>query len=146
MRNDTFIRKANMKDIFRINEIEKNIFREEAWSLNMIADELSIEEGKSTWVINSKGIIRGYYMIRTYNQECHLMNIATEKPYQRSGFANAMMQHLLKIYANNTAIYLEVKKGNFPAINLYLKIGFREIFERKNYFRDGSTALVMCLN
>ena len=52
MRNDTFIRKANMKDILRINEIEKNIFREEAWSLNMIADELSIEEGKSTWVIN----------------------------------------------------------------------------------------------
>ena len=113
MRNDTFIRKANMKDILRINEIEKNIFREEAWSLNMIADEISIEEGKRTWVINYKGIIRGYYMIRIYNQECHLMNIATEKSYQRSGFANTMMQHLLEIYAINSTIYLEVKKGNF---------------------------------
>ena len=146
MRNDTFIRKANIKDTLKINEIEKNIFRQEAWSLNMIADELSNEEGKSTWVINLKGIIRGYYMIRTYNQECHLMNIATEKPFQRLGLANTMMQHLLEIYANNSSIYLEVKKGNLPAINLYLKIGFKEIFERKNYFRDGSTALVMCLN
>ena len=26
MRNDTFIRKANIKDILKINEIEKNIF------------------------------------------------------------------------------------------------------------------------
>ena len=146
MQNDTFIRKANIKDILKINDIEKNIFREEAWSLNMIADELSIEEGKNTWVINLKGIIRGYYMIRTYNQECHLMNIAIEKSCQRSGLANTMMQHLLEIYAINSTIYLEVKKGNFPAINLYLKIGFREIFERKNYYRDGSTALVMCLN
>ena len=146
MRNDTFIRKANIKDILKINEIEKNIFKEEAWSLNMIADELSIEEEKNTWVIDIKGIICGYYMIRTYNQECHLMNIAIEKSCQRSGLANTMMQHLLEIYAINSTIYLEVKKGNFPAINLYLKIGFREIFERKNYYRDGSTALVMCLN
>ena len=146
MQNDTLICKGELKDIFKINYIENNEFREQAWSLNMIADELSDEVDRMTWVIYLKGIIRGYYMIRRYVNECHLITIAIEPSYQRSGLGETLIKHLLERNPSKSSIFLEVKKSNFSAIKLYLKMGFKEIYNRKHYYQDGSSALIMNFN
>jgi hypothetical protein len=38
---------------------------------------------------------------------------------------------------------LEVRVGNAPARRLYEKLGFEEVGERRNYYRDGEDALIM---
>lgn len=40
-------------------------------------------------------------------------------------------------------MYLEVKRSNFPAINLYLNFGFEEIDIRNEYYSDGEDAVIM---
>ena len=40
-------------------------------------------------------------------------------------------------------LFLEVRESNYPAINLYEKSGFKEVSRRKNYYKDGETAIVM---
>ena len=37
---------------------------------------------------------------------------------------------------------LEVSDVNEYAIKLYKSVGFNQIFERKNYYEDGSNALI----
>ena len=52
------------------------------------------------------------------------------------------MENILNIYPNCEQLFLEVRVDNLPAINLYNKLGFREINRRKNYYGDVD-ALVM---
>ena len=40
-------------------------------------------------------------------------------------------------------IFLEVSTNNFPALNLYKNNGFVQISVRKNYYEDGSDAILM---
>ena len=51
---------------------------------------------------------------------------------------------IYKNYLKNANVYLEVKRTNFPAINLYHDFGFEEIDIREKYYYDGEDALVMC--
>ena len=46
-------------------------------------------------------------------------------------------------FLKHANVFLEVKRTNFPAINLYLGFGFEEIDIRKKYYIDGEDALVM---
>ena len=42
-------------------------------------------------------------------------------------------------------IWLEVSDLNIPAIKLYLRAGFKNVGLRKNYYQDGSDAILMSL-
>jgi ribosomal-protein-alanine N-acetyltransferase len=55
------------------------------------------------------------------------------------------MQHMIGIASRTcSVINLEVRHSNVPAISLYLKSGFRQVGERKGYYRDnGEDAVLM---
>ena len=56
-----------------------------------------------------------------------------------------MLDHFLDQIPAKSSVFLEVKRGNFPAINLYLGAGFEDASIREAYYRDGSDAIVMYL-
>ena len=56
-----------------------------------------------------------------------------------------MLDHFLDQIPAKSSVFLEVKRGNFPAINLYLGAGFEDVAIRDAYYRDGSDAIVMCM-
>ena len=49
----------------------------------------------------------------------------------------------MKKYLKEADVFLEVKRTNFPAINLYLSFGFEEIDIRQGYYTDGQDAVIM---
>ena len=51
--------------------------------------------------------------------------------------------YFFKKYLEYANVFLEVKRTNLPAINLYHKFGFEEIDIRKMYYSDGQDAVVM---
>jgi len=146
MENDILIRKGNMNDVSSIHYIEKKVFNNEAWSLNMVKDELSTTNYRTTWVACIKKILCGYCMLRSCESDYHLINIAVEPFYQRIGLGEKLIKHILGRIPAKSSIFLEVKKGNFSAISLYRKMGFKEIYARNNYYKDGRSALIMNLN
>ena len=55
-------------------------------------------------------------------------------------YISEYMEELSEKGQNN--LFLEVKEDNIQAINLYLKLGFKKINERKNYY-GSKTAIIM---
>ena len=46
-------------------------------------------------------------------------------------------------YLNINKIFLEVSENNIIAKLLYENQGFKEIYRRENYYKDGSCAIIM---
>lgn len=58
--------------------------------------------------------------------------------FRKKGVGTALVFELIKTVKNSGRgkIFLEVRKGNFAAKNLYKKIGFTDLYERKKYYGD----------
>tara|TARA_B100000214_G_scaffold365049_1_gene332353 strand:+ start:303 stop:770 length:468 start_codon:yes stop_codon:yes gene_type:complete len=139
------IRKATLEDLDCIFSIEKKAFGNDHWSFDMIKNELINEPNSITWIVQKNRIVVAYCMIRIIDKEIHMMNIAVKPELQDLGIGRLLIEHFLNSIPYKSSVFLEVKKGNFPAINLYSSFGFEKISIRKKYYRDGSDAFVMYL-
>ena len=79
--------------------------------------------------------------------EAHILNIAVHPELRRMGLATWLLGKILDEMRGKRAfeVFLEVRRSNRAAINLYKKFGFREAFERKKYYGD-EDAIVMALD
>jgi [ribosomal protein S18]-alanine N-acetyltransferase len=77
--------------------------------------------------------------------EAHIATIAAHPGWRGCGLGLWLMLALLDQAIRRGAALstLEVRVGNTPARRLYEKLGFEEVGERRNYYRDGEDALIM---
>ena len=139
------IRASEERDLARILQIEKSAFPKSAWTREMISIELTLNVDRNTWVIDSNKELVGYCMLRYGPNEVHLINMAVDPSLQKMGIGKKLLIHFLDNIPKDSSTYLEVKRGNFPAIKLYLNAGFKDIAIREDYYPDGEDAIVMCL-
>ncbi len=127
------------EELEEIMEIERESF-EHPWSKPMF-----LSENQSFLLALTEGKIAGYLCYSTVVDECHILNVAVKPCFRKSGIALSMLEKLFDL-AESSGInffYLEVSNKNKPAINLYKKLGFKELGIRKRYYEDGSDAIVM---
>lgn len=68
--------------------------------------------------------------------EVELLNIGVAEDSQGHGIGENLLKACLKLAPEKTEnCFLEVRRSNIPAINLYKKLGFQQIAERKQYYR-----------
>ena len=139
------MRKANHSDINSIFGIEKDVFKEENWSHNMIHNSIS-DIATTTYVIEELENIVAYCMVKITDNEFEIINFAVAPLFQRKGRGKLILEFFLKQIPINSSVFLEVKKSNAAAINLYNSTGFQTINIRYNYYKDGSDAFIMCFN
>ena len=139
------IRKGCYKDLQSILLIETHVFKKERWSRNMLEEELTSFHDRISWVATYNKDILGYLMIRYSKNEINIMNMAVTHLFQGKGIGRLLINHMIKDFPVHSSIYLEVKKGNLPAINLYSSIGFKKVGLRMNYYQDGEDAILMHL-
>jgi ribosomal-protein-alanine N-acetyltransferase len=77
--------------------------------------------------------------------EAHIATIAAHPSWRGCGLGQWLMLALLDAAIERGALLatLEVRVGNAPARSLYRKLGFEEVGERYDYYRDGEDALIM---
>lgn len=75
----------------------------------------------------------------------HVVSIAVMAEYRRMGIGSKLLEEALKRLKECGAseVYLEVRTSNYPAINLYRKMGFKAIRTIEGYYRDGENAYLM---
>ena len=136
------IREAKINDLDKIYDIEKRVFSN-PWSKQSIKNELNRISYSSNFIFEKNDHLIGYCFSHIIDKEVHILNMAIDIPYQHRGNGKEFFNLIFKEYMEYANVFLEVKKTNFPAINLYLNFGFKEIDRRKMYYSDGQDAIVM---
>ena len=90
--------------------------------------------------------IIGYIFTHRIDKEVQILNFAIDTPYQHKGYGEEFFSYFLDQLDEDISIILEVRKSNFPAINLYLEFGFHETGTRKGYYSDDEDAIIMQRN
>lgn len=126
-----------VKDIL---EKEKKIFLNDAYSEAQITEMIEKKEYKIVAIIEDE--IVGYGIFHDAIDIIELIKIGVLPEKQRQGIGEKIMAEIEEI----RDILLEVRESNKKAINFYKKLGFKECSKRKNYYRDGETAIIMIKN
>ena len=127
-------------------EIIKNILTSEFddfWNYNVLKEELENENSKYL-VAKIDNEIIGFAGIKIILDEADIMNIVTKKSFRNNGIGSLLLKSLIELSKdlNLLSISLEVDETNIVAINLYKKFDFKEIGNRKNYYKSHHAILM----
>jgi len=136
------IRIATLNDLADILSIEKKVFKH-PWSKEQLSWELNSQPVAENYVMIARGNMVGYLFSHVVDDDVQILNIAIDIPFQHKGYGEQLLSYFLDQFNTDSSIHLEVRKSNFPAINLYLKFGFHETGTRKGYYADGEDAIIM---
>ncbi len=91
----------------------------------------------------------GFVLSRRAADQAEILTIAVAPKTRKKGIGAALLAtHLPTLAAAGVkSLFLEVEAGNKAAIRLYQNFGFRQVGERKAYYRtaDGSRATALVL-
>ena len=123
-----------MADIKSISMIEKKAHFT-PWSEESFEDSLKAKHLSKIFSLNQ--IIQGYFIASHVLDECELLNITVKVDSQKMGLGSFIFEHFLTCCEAMKIkdIFLEVRKTNHVAIQLYEKFGFNEMSIRKNYYK-----------
>lgn len=136
-----------LNHIDEILNIEKKCFPGDEWSRHMFESE--IENELSIFIVgldeDDSDKLVCYASVWLIIDMADITNIAVDPKYQGQGLGERTLQLLidLSIEKNMSIVNLEVKEDNVPALNLYEKMGFEEVGNRKNYYKDNKSAILM---
>ena len=136
------IRIATSNDLADIFSIEKKVFKH-PWSKEQLSWELNSQPAAENYVMIARGNMIGYLFSHVVDDDVQILNIVIDIPFQHKGYGEQFLSYFLDQFNADSSIYLEVRKSNFPAINLYLKFGLHETGSRKGYYADGDDAIIM---
>ena len=132
-----------LPDLEEIKDILQTDF-DDLWNFEIFKEELGNTNSRYL-VLHYENEIVCFGGIKIILDEATLMDIVTKKNKRNQGFAKFVLNELLTIAKeeNCTSITLEVRENNLPAIHLYEQFGFKEVGRRKNYYKNGDTAVLM---
>ena len=126
---------VSLEHIAEINELEKLCFSL-PWSRQALISQLPDAPHLPLAALRDDGQVLGYVGMMYVLDEGYISNVAVSPEHRRLGIADALINALID-RANEkdlSFVTLEVRKSNVPAIELYIKNGFSEVGQRKNYY------------
>jgi len=144
-----YIRVLKEADIGSVLDIERKMYNY-PWSEEIFRDCLKV--GYSNWALIKDNNFIGFAILSIAAGEAHILNICLDPAYKRQGFGKKFLDELFIVAKKKKVdcIFLEVRPSNVAAVNLYKKIGFKQIGQRKNYYPAADSgredALVLSYN
>jgi [ribosomal protein S18]-alanine N-acetyltransferase len=143
------IRAAELTDLPGVRRIEQVSF-DDPWSDNALGGELLADDLRLPLVAvlgaGCEEQFAGYLMAWKVVDQLHVLNIAVDPALRRGGIATALLAEAARRAQELglREVTLEVRRGNDPAVEFYLRHGFIEVGVREGYYADsGEDALIM---
>jgi [ribosomal protein S18]-alanine N-acetyltransferase len=141
------LRTMTPADLDAVLVLERSLFGEEAWSIQMLEGELA-EQPRSRYylVADDDGVITGYAGLLVAANQADVVTLAVAAGQWGQGVGSALLEALLAeaVRRGCTEVFLEVRTDNTRAQRLYRRYGFSQIGIRKGYYQpSGADALVM---
>ena len=135
------IREINEKDIDLCYELDSNSIS--LWSKKQWANEFKKKGIKVIGLILSNLVI-GICVFHIVLDEAQINFFVIDEEYRKKGFGSHLMSYLIKQCKrlNITKLFLEVSNTNETAERFYSRFNFSTVGVRRNYYKDGSNALL----
>ena len=135
------IKQINEKDIDLCYGLDSNTIS--LWSKKQWANEFK-KEGTKIFGLLTKNLVIGICVFQVVIDEAQINYFVINQKYREKGFGTYLMSYLIKKFEklNLKKILLEVSQGNVTAERFYSRFDFSTVGIRKNYYRDGSHALL----
>ncbi len=148
MTQELAIRPAILEDLDAIWAIEGAVFGAEAWSREMMREELVADHRQYFVIVDDRDAVHGYGGLLAVGEDGDIQTIALSSEARGAGQGRRLMGALLDEAAQRKVrqVFLEVRADNPVARSLYLSLGFDEIGVRPRYYQpDNVDAVVMKL-
>jgi len=135
------IKVINKKNIDLCYELDSNTIS--LWSKKQWANEFK-KEGIKVYGVSLSDLIIGICVFHVVLDEAQINFFAVDENYREKGFGSYLMGHLIKKCKklNINKLFLEVSNTNVIAEKFYNHFDFSTVGVRKNYYKDGSDALL----
>jgi [ribosomal protein S18]-alanine N-acetyltransferase len=140
------LRRMRWWDVEAAVELERDLFPDDAWSVETFWAELARNDTRSYWVLEEAGTVLGYAGLLAVGAQADVQTMAVRRDAWGRGFGRRLLGALLEDAERRGAgqVLLEVRADNPRAEDLYARAGFERIAVRRNYYeRAGVDAVVM---
>jgi len=135
------VRKISIKELKDCYEID--LITIKLWSLKQWEMELK-KKYVYTFACFKNNEIVGICLFQIIFCNAELTYFSIHPSFRRKGLGKKLLNVILKQCKSFTIekIILEVSEKNIAALNFYHSFGFKTVGIRKNYYKDGSNALL----
>ena len=135
------IKRINEDDIDLCYELDSNTIS--LWSKKQWANEFK-KEGTKIFGLSLQNFVIGICVLQFVLDEAHIIYFVVNQKYRNRGFGSYFMSYLIKKCkkTNTNRLLLEVSQNNLVAQKFYNRFDFYTVGTRKNYYSDGSNALL----
>ena len=135
------IKEIHKKDIELCIELDSNTIS--LWNKNQWESEFR-KEGIKVFGLFLSNLVIGICVFQVVLDEAQINYFAVSKEFRERGFGSCLMNYLIKICKELriSKLLLEVSQNNASAEKFYRRFDFLTVGIRRNYYRDGSNALL----
>ena len=135
------IKFINRKDIDLCYELDSNTIS--LWTKKQWDNELKKDGIKVIGLLLSNLVV-GICVFHVIIDEAQINFFVVDKKYRKQGFGSYLMSYLIKQCEklNINKLFLEVSHTNVTAEKFYSRFDFSTTGIRRNYYKDGSDALL----
>ncbi|MBO6975834.1 MAG: GNAT family N-acetyltransferase [Prochlorococcus marinus CUG1435] len=135
------IKQINEKDIDLCYELDSKTIS--LWSRDQWTNELK-KEGVKIFGLLLSNLTVGICVFHVILDEAQINFFVINQKYRKKGFGTYLMNYLIKECEKLKLkkLFLEVSHTNFTAEKFYSHFDFSTVGIRKNYYKDGSDALL----
>ena len=135
------IKQINENDIDLCYELDSNTIS--LWSKKQWAKEFK-KEGTKIFGLLLENLVIGICVFQVVIDEVQINYFVVNQNFRKKGFGSYLMNYLIKRCKklNINKLLLEVSQSNSTAENFYNRFDFSTVGIRKNYYKDGSDALL----
>ena len=113
------------------------------WSKRQWANEFKKEGIKVLGLLLSNSLI-GICVLHVIIDEAQINFFVVDQKYRKKGLGSYLMKYVIKQceLLNINKLFLEVSHTNIPAERFYDRFDFSTVGIRRNYYKDGTDALL----
>ncbi len=138
------IRKAELKDLAYISELEEKILGH-TMGYAFLKQELLENPFSRIYVYEKDGRVIGYIGYRVVDQRADILNFLIDIEYQNQGFGSKLFENMLTELKNEgvVSVILEVRESNLRAVKFYEKYGGYHVHKISNYYLTEDAHIMM---
>ena len=135
------IKQINEKEIDLCYELDSNSIS--LWSKKQWTNELK-KEGTKIFGLSIANFVIGICVLQVVLDEAQINYFAVRQKYRKRGLGSYLMNYLIMLCKKRkiNKLLLEVSQKNIIAEKFYNKFNFSTVGIRRNYYKDGSNALL----